>query len=115
MPKHGTFTWGTTPKDAILAALKAVLGDKWYEMALNRPDAERVTRLVNQGIDSHLEAVTELRQRRGALGKLHLEFGHESLCVLLRRLLEDATKEDGNEESSDLRSSILTSLEIEEV
>lgn len=109
------FTHGTTPKDAILAQLKAELGDGWYRMTLSRSDEPVVTKAVNQGIDAHLEAITELRQSRDGHGRLKLEFGHESLCVLLRRLQEEDDKGDGNEAAASLRSTILESLKIEEV
>lgn len=108
-----TFTAGTTPRQVILSQLKHQLGDKWFQMCLNRTDEKIVVSAVNKGIDASLEAITELRQSRKPDGLLNLEFGHNSLCVLLRRLQE--AYEQGSEESGDFRSSVLLSIGIEEV
>ena len=108
-----TYNFGTTPKEVILQALKEQLGDKPYEMTLSRSDEPVIVKCVNQGIDSHLEGITELAQSREQNpcgSRLHLEFGHNSLLVLLRRLLEE-----GSDEAHDLRSCILETLRIEEV
>ena len=104
------FTYGRTPKAAILRALKQELGDKPYAMRLSMVDEALVARLVNQGIDAHLEGVTNLEQTRDGYGRLHLKFGHDSLCVLLRRLTEAP-----DEDAPGLRGSILLTIGIEEV
>jgi len=114
MPNHRTYTFGTTPNDVILKALREQLGNKPYDMTVSRSDEPVVVRCVNQGIDSHLEAITQLehgREEGNILGnRLEVSLGHESLCVLLRRLFED-----GSEAAWGLRGAILDSLGIEEV
>jgi len=104
-----SFSFGTTPAAIILAALASELGDKAYHIGANPTDAKLIQRIVNIGIDSALEAITESEFAwRG--GRLHCHFAHKDLLVLLRRLYED-----GSEDAWQLRSDILTTLEIEEI
>lgn len=53
--KNGTYNYGSTPLETITAALN----DEPYWMVLTGKDAEVIVAVVNQGIDSHLEAFTE--------------------------------------------------------
>lgn len=74
-----------------------------YPMKLNSSDFIHVQTAVNQGIDSHLEAVAftqdDARIVITDVGSMH---------TLLRRLLED-----GSEEAQDLASSIMFTLGFE--
>ena len=108
-----TYSFGNTPKDV----LKTAIGNKNYSMELVGNDAEIMRRLVNMGIDSHLEAITGKCDwsTRDLKGKpfcriLKCSIDPKGMLCLLRRLLED-----GTEEAETLRSDILTTLDIEEV
>lgn len=105
------FTYGTTPKKVIIKAVNKLPG-KRYDMELNKTDYAVFAKAVNQGIDSHLEAVTDvdLYHTKGQFPKAHASIGPESLACVLRRLGES---EDENANS--LRTDILSSLNIEEV
>jgi hypothetical protein len=105
--------------DAVYAELKkrvaAAQGDEPYTMKLVREDYVFFAEAWNQGIDSHLEALTERSTvhtdnydaAAGAvLGKAHISIHPEELPVLIRRLFE------GGDESG-LASGILSTLEIE--
>jgi citrate lyase beta subunit len=62
----------------------------------------------NQGIDAHLEALTERSSADGSTGEVLVH--PDELHVLLRRFAES-----GDEEAESLRSCILSALDIEEV
>jgi len=116
-PEYTTYDYGKTPKKVILERCP-----KPYPMQLVGEDGKLVERLVNIGIDAHLEACftsgvdsyewkeTKIGDGRVIAVKLHCEVSPESMVVLLRRLLED-----DNEESDSLRSSILETMNIEEL
>ncbi len=82
-----------------------------FPMELVGADAEVATEAINQGIDSHLEAVsfTQFPGRHGKLG-INVQ-GADSLHTFVRRLSE--MHGDGNDEAGDLASGILTTLDIE--
>lgn len=109
-----TFNYLGTPKAVIVKAL----GDEPYTMELAFDDGILVMRLVNIGIDSHLEACfikergDDYNWRQGRLigSKLDCTVSPESMLVLLRRL-----EEQGSDEALALRSDILTTLDIEEI
>ena len=109
-----TYSAGMTPPDVIKEAFT-----KPYPMSLTGEDAQAVVKAVNQGIDSHLEAIsnrslfewsTRAIGTRGGTAALDCVVHPEEMPVLLRRLLE---MEDEAAES--LRSAILSSMDIEEV
>jgi hypothetical protein len=112
-----THSFGKTPKSAIRKALQVQCPDG-YPMQLVGRDREALTRVVNQGIDSHLEAVTGItfKQLDRKLGKaaiaryLDCNISEDNMMVILRRLYED----EGDDAWS-LRSGILSTLDIEEV
>lgn len=56
-------------------------------MELNSGDASLVIEAVNQGIDSHLEAITDSKFYQ-IDNKLHCDVSPKDLTVLVRRLLE---------------------------
>jgi len=102
------FTYGTTPDDVIRAAAREQCPDG-YPMLLRSPnDWTALAAAWNQGIDSHLEALTERSSADATTGKVTVH--PDELHVLLRRLLHD----DG-EEATMLRVDILSTLDIEEV
>jgi hypothetical protein len=104
------YSYLETPYKAILSAIKE---DKVYA-SLVPSDAEWVVKAVNQGIDSHLDAVVNSTfkwEPDEYVGKrLICQIAPFDLCIILRRLAE---MED--ESAEDLRSAFLESLEIEEV
>ena len=112
--KNGTFTSGTTPNEVILKAL----GTERYTISLVAEDAQVMQRVVNQGIDSHLEAITGSsfnwnKREMSGVTALDCDCSPKDMLVILRRLLEDDS--DFAEHATNLRSSILTTIGIEEV
>lgn len=102
------FSYGTTPDTVILAAAREQCPDG-YPMLLRGKDEWRALAAAwNQGIDSHLEALTERSSADASTGNVNVH--PDELHVLLRRLLHD----DG-EEATMLRVDILSTLDIEEV
>lgn len=73
----------------------------------NGADFEALQTAVNQGIDSHLEAV-QFAEFKGDYGRRGFNFTPDTLPVLVRRLMED-----GNDDAQSLASSICSTLEIE--
>lgn len=105
------YSFGTTPVDV----LRTAIDGKRYPMQLVGGDAKVFIAAMNKGIDSHLEAMIDTTAEwkpthRLGFVKLVCDVGPDDLIVLLRRL-----DEDGSEDACSLRSSILTTLEIEEV
>ena len=100
-----TYNYLETPKHAILSAL----GNKSFTAELCQTDAKLLASVVNQGIDSHLEAVTTSNFSWES-GKLVCTISPLDLTVIMRRL----AKSD-NDDMLDLRSVILQSLDIEEI
>lgn len=122
MQDRVTFSWGTTPPEIIRERLEAL--GRPYPMELVGEDAEVIREVVNQGIDSHLEAIFgtfEWKPRKlesGAVLAVPLccELEPDSMLVLLRRLEEyDSDDEERQDAAMSLRSSILETLEIEEI
>lgn len=68
---------------------------------------EAINRAVNQGIDSHLEALF-FEQGAGEYGRVRLVFTPESVPVLVRRLMED-----DDDEAQRLAGDICGTLNIE--
>ena len=118
-----TYTYGTTPPVIIRERLDA-MGEP-FTAQLVGATGEMVETLVNQGIDSHLEACF-LPDRGDAFEWVagtprrarHLScvVSPESMIVLLRRLNELSETECAEaEDAMSLRSNILGLLDIEEV
>ena len=107
-----TYSTGQTPA----AAIRKALGAKPYHMSLTGSNITLMKSVVNEGIDSHLEAVTEStftwESAQGAR-RLVCSISPRSMLCVLRRLQERG--EAGNEEAATLRSDILTTLKIEEI
>ena len=78
-------------------------------MELVGRDTAVMTAVVNQGIDSHLEGITESKFH--SQGKrLICDVSAKDMLIVLRRL-----GEMDDENAMSLRSSILTTLDIEEI
>lgn len=103
-----TFTFGECPAELIkLATLDQCPGG--YLMTLRDPDEwQALAAAWNQGIDSHLEALTERSHANASTGSVNVH--PAELHTLLRRLYES-----GDESAWGLRSGILTTLGIEEL
>jgi len=121
--KTQTFTYGTTPTEVIKAALEGddELQEGLYPMSLVGEAKTIVTKLVNVGIDSHLEACF-IPDRGDAFEdtgfRLECKVSQKSLLVLLRRMTEGFLfnlDEDEEDEAMSLRSCILQTIGIEEV
>lgn len=112
--KRRTFTMGTTPAK-LIAKLCAEQCPDGYPMHLKSQREWRILSLAwNQGIDSHLEALTERSSADATTGLVNVH--PDELHVLLRRLFEgDGRTESELDESWLLRSDILSSLGIEEI
>lgn len=104
----GSYTAGTTPADVIYAAF----GNSPYTIDIKGDDAQAMVDVVNQGIDSYLEAICD-STFNGGPQHLVCSISRKDILVVLRRLWEMA--ENGNDSAGDLRSSILETLGIEEI
>lgn len=99
-----TFTYGCTPKEILLSHLP-----DYYPMELVGEDKDIMIDVINQGIDSHLEACTDTAHNW--LGnRLGLSISKNDMLVILRRLLESE-----NENAFSLRTGILSTIGIEEI
>lgn len=86
-----------------------------FQMTLRSPNEWRaLSEAWNQGIDSHLEAITARSSADAQTGKVLVH--PAELATLLRRLYE-AGEDDASDPNPawDLRSSILATLGIEEI
>ena len=105
-PPRACFSAGLCPSELIkLAALDQC--PEGYPMTIRDPaEWTALAAAWNQGIDSHLEALTERSHANNGSVCVH----PEELHTLLRRLYESES-----EDAWQLRSCILTTLGIEEV
>ena len=107
--KYGTYTFGTTPEQVIRTAFASEIPSGKYHMDLVGEDAHSVIDAVNEGIDSHLTAITDSEFTPSGR-RLGCKVTEDDMIVLLRRL-----GDSGSNEAMSLRSSILQTLEIEEI
>lgn len=102
-----TYSFGDCPDDVIRKAC-AEQCPNGYPMTIRSQDEWAVIAAAwNQGIDSHLEALTTRSTADHTTGEVNVH--PDELHVLLRRLYED-----GGDEAWSLRSDILSTLDIEE-
>lgn len=102
--KTFSFIWS----DKLGAAIAKASREPYpIECHYNSEDFNSILYAVNQGIDSHLQAL-HFTQGAGEYGRVKLTFTPESMPVLVRRLMESA-----DEESQQLASSICGTLGIE--
>ena len=90
-----TLTWGTIPNDLTL--------DEPYWLRCCQADLTTIAKIVNQGIDSHLEAVFCEQHGREITIK-----DSASMKTLLRRCVES-----NDENAQDLASGIMSTLGYE--
>ncbi len=102
------FSYGTTPDDVIRAAARKQCPDGYPMTIRSKVEWKAIAAAWNQGIDSHLEALTERSTANASTGAVNVH--PDELHVLLRRLV-DAEEE----EATGLRVDILSTLDIEEV
>lgn len=77
------------------------------EFHVNSDDFKSFKAAVNQGIDSHLEAI-QFTQFSGQYGRAGFAVDRETLYVLIRRLMES-----GDENAESLASTICETIGIE--
>jgi hypothetical protein len=100
------YSFGTCPDEVIKTACNKQCPNG-YSMKIVDPDEWTIiANAVNHGIDSHLEAITNRSTFNNGTCLVH----PDELHVLLRRLLEP-----DNEKACDLRTCILSTLDIEEI
>jgi hypothetical protein len=90
-----TLNYGSIPADLSI--------DRPYRLDLNKTDLESVARIVNQGIDSHLEAVFTKQ-----IGRTVWIQDSASMKTFLRRCMES-----DDENAQDLASCIMETLGYE--
>lgn len=115
-----TFNWGETPDELIKQLCNEECPDGYPMLIRSKDEWKAIAACVNQGIDGHLEAITERSSFDSSTGNVNVH--PDELHVLLRRLkdIDDEVFPDWDYEKSespgrDLRSVILTTLGIEEV
>jgi hypothetical protein len=106
------FTLGTTPTELITRLCTEQCPDGYPMVIRSQHEWSVISTAWNQGIDSHLEALTERSTADASTGAINVH--PEELHVLLRRLFDDCAEED-TDEAWGLRTSILSTLGVEEV
>jgi hypothetical protein len=104
----GPFSAGTTPQSVILDAF----GAGPFNMRLKGDDARAMVDVVNQGIDSYLEGITD-SSFSGGPKDLECTVSRKDILVVFRRLWEMG--DQGDDAAWQLRSIILEELGIEEI
>ena len=113
--KRKTYSYGTCPPNIIRAAVHCQCPNGYrMELPPSGKDFATLLAAVNQGIDSHLEAVTgmtELAPDASILGtRRRFIFTPDAMAVICRRLAESS-----DDNAASFRISILSTLDIEEV
>lgn len=106
MPQR--YSFGQCPDDVIKAACEEQCPNGYPMTIRSQDEWSVITAAWNQGIDSHLEALTSRSFADASSGSMNVH--PAELHVLLRRLYED-----GSDEAWSLRSAILSTLDIEEI
>jgi hypothetical protein len=102
------YSFGDCPDDVIRKACAAQCPNGYPMTIRSQDEWAAIAAAWNQGIDSHLEALTTRSTANASTGEVNVH--PDELHVLLRRLYED-----GGDEAWSLRSDILSTLDIEEV
>jgi hypothetical protein len=105
-----SFSFGTCPDDVIKSACYDQCPEGYHMTIVDQDEWSIIANAVNQGIDSHLEALTERSTFNNGSCLVH----PEELHVLLRRLYE-IEDEDFVDTAWQLRGAILETLDIEEL
>ena len=103
-----TFTFGETPPAIITVQCREQCPHGFPMLLRSQSEWKALSDAWNQGIDSHLEALTERSKADPSTGDVLVH--PDEMCTLLRRLFEA-----GDDESWSLRTDILSTLDIEEV
>lgn len=103
-----SYSFGMTPKEVITKRCQEQCPDGYPMCIRSRGEWAIIAQAVNEGIDSHLEAVTVRSSFDSTTGKCLVH--PEELHVLLRRLSESESAEAWS-----LRVGILSTLDIEEI
>lgn len=98
--------WSDKLGEAIKSAALAMDRDFDISAMARSADFESIKNAINQGIDSHLEAVRFTQS--DSCGRFYLHITPETLHVLVRRLMEAS-----DENSDSLASGICETLGIE--
>lgn len=107
LKERRSYNYGECPNEVITQACKEQCPDGFPMTIRSKDEWRALAEAWNQGIDSHLEGMAR-STADNTTGNVVVH--PDELCTLLRRL-----NNSDNEESSDLRSSILQSLGIEEI
>jgi hypothetical protein len=104
--KRVSFSFGTTPEQVIRERVQKEAPNGYDMHIKSQREWAIIAKVVNQGIDSRLEGFTRSTFNNNGMVKIH----PEEMTTFLRRLLEV-----GDGDADDLRSSILETLNIEEI
>lgn len=107
MPRR-SFSLGHTPVKLITKLCREQCPDGYPMVLKSQREWSVLSAAWNQGIDSHLEAITERSSADSCTGNVNVH--PDELQVLLRRLFED-----GSDEAWSLRTDILSTLGVEEI
>jgi hypothetical protein len=102
------YSLGDCPDDVIRKACAEQCPTGYHMTIRSKDEWAAIAAAWNQGIDSHLEALTTRSTADHTTGEVNVH--PDELHVLLRRL-----DEDGSDEAWSLRSAILQTLDIEEL
>jgi predicted molibdopterin-dependent oxidoreductase YjgC len=103
---NGTYNYGSTPFEVIKKACNKQCPQGYSIVTHTQNEWDIIAGVVNQGIDSHLEAITERSKFNNGECLIH----PDELHVFLRRLDETEL-----EDACQLRVDILGTLGIEEI
>ncbi len=101
-----TFSFGAVPSEVITAACQDQCPAGYPMTIRSKSEWADIAECWNQGIDSHLEAITSRSSANSSTGSIVVH--PEELHVLLRRLVEL-----GTEDADSVYSVILSTLDIE--
>lgn len=102
------FSAGMVPDELVKLAALTVCPDDFPMTIRSKSEWKALAKAWNQGIDAHLEALTERSSADSSSGRVNVH--PEELHTLLRRLWDD-----GSDEAWGLRGSIVYHLGIEEI
>jgi hypothetical protein len=106
MNRSKFYSFGTCPDEIIKTACNKQCPNGYSMKIVDPEEWTLIANAVNKGIDSHLEAITNRSTFNNGTCLVH----PDELHVLLRRFIDW-----DNEKALDLRTCILSTLDIEEV
>jgi len=102
------FSFGMTPSDLINRLCNEQCPNGYPMTIRSQSEWDVITEAWNQGIDSHLEAITERSKANSRTGEIVIH--PDELACLLRRLCDS-----DSDEAMSLRIDILYTLGIQEI